>query len=515
MSSIQCQHLRPSRYKLDKETISKDLTTDRPVYILSAYGPGRDAPLQLFGGRPREQSFEELRTRHYELTSQGKQQEAIQEAQALVNTAEQQMKTALNDLDGAIKYISDGGNQHPNRIDICKARGQASGQSQMREHSQPAFGQTSGAPTFGQPAAPGGFGQPSSTPAHGQPFAPTPFGKPSIPAFGQPSTPNSAFTQAPRPAFGQPSIPASTFVQTNAPAFGRPATSFGQPSTVPGQASTQAPVFGQPSSQITAFRNPSIQASTFGQPSAQASAPTPPSVPSPFAGGLHSNSTTNAQQSNPFGAPQSSTFGQVPSLSEASAFASPSVRNDASPFSQPIATEVQAPIRQTSTLISNSSGTAAPFSVGGAFERPTTAAQSSFAQSSAQQPSGGFNTSDAINTSPSAPSANVTATRRPSIHLTRENPGQKDAQGKLRTWKGREVRYIDDNPHYREANGGEWQRIWFPDGPPTFTKIEDVPEAAYDATTRDKYKFAMENGRFLDGIIPIMPPRKEWCNWNF
>lgn len=32
-----------------------------PTWILSCYGPGKDAPEQLFGGYPREQSFEEIR----------------------------------------------------------------------------------------------------------------------------------------------------------------------------------------------------------------------------------------------------------------------------------------------------------------------------------------------------------------------------------------------------------------------------------------------------------------------
>jgi len=37
-----------------------DLTVDLPQWILSCYAPTRDAPEHLFGGYPREQSFEEL-----------------------------------------------------------------------------------------------------------------------------------------------------------------------------------------------------------------------------------------------------------------------------------------------------------------------------------------------------------------------------------------------------------------------------------------------------------------------
>lgn len=52
-------------YSLNPETIVKDLTEERPQWILSAYGPGRDAPEQLWGA-PVEQSFEEMRL-HFEL----------------------------------------------------------------------------------------------------------------------------------------------------------------------------------------------------------------------------------------------------------------------------------------------------------------------------------------------------------------------------------------------------------------------------------------------------------------
>ena len=107
------------RYNLDKTLIANDLTKERPLWILSAYGPGRNPPLQLFGGVGRELSFEELRLRHYELAALGSPQKAIQEAQSLVNNAEQQIKNTLDDIDGAVNYIVNGEKQHPNRHDIC------------------------------------------------------------------------------------------------------------------------------------------------------------------------------------------------------------------------------------------------------------------------------------------------------------------------------------------------------------------------------------------------------------
>lgn len=57
--------------------IEKDLRDDCPHWILSSYGPGRDAPDQLFGGFPREQSFEEMRLYYYEAKAKGTEQQAV------------------------------------------------------------------------------------------------------------------------------------------------------------------------------------------------------------------------------------------------------------------------------------------------------------------------------------------------------------------------------------------------------------------------------------------------------
>lgn len=64
-------------YQLDKNAILTDLTSERPQWILSAYGPGRFAPAQLFGGLPREQSFEEMRLLHYMGLAAGNPQQVV------------------------------------------------------------------------------------------------------------------------------------------------------------------------------------------------------------------------------------------------------------------------------------------------------------------------------------------------------------------------------------------------------------------------------------------------------
>lgn len=69
-----------SQFSLSKETIQKDLAEERPSWILSAYGPGRDAPEQLWGGYPIEQSFEEIRLHYMMGEASGNAQGAVRPA---------------------------------------------------------------------------------------------------------------------------------------------------------------------------------------------------------------------------------------------------------------------------------------------------------------------------------------------------------------------------------------------------------------------------------------------------
>lgn len=66
-----------SQFSLSKDTIQKDLAEERPSWILSAYGPGRDAPEQLWGGYPIEQSFEEIRLHYMMGEASGNAQGAV------------------------------------------------------------------------------------------------------------------------------------------------------------------------------------------------------------------------------------------------------------------------------------------------------------------------------------------------------------------------------------------------------------------------------------------------------
>ncbi|KAL8983550.1 MAG: hypothetical protein Q9205_002236 [Flavoplaca limonia] len=494
-------------FKLDRNTIKTDLGGDRPLYILSAYGPGRDAPQQLFGGQPREQSFEELRLRHYELASAGNEAQAIHEAQLLYSNAEQQIKNTLEDLDGAIKYITDAADHHPNRLDICQtAGGHVPSLQSPPPAPQPgsgAFppGQAFGKPSFGQSAmsnpAPA-FGQPS----FGQPAAPVPvssFGKPS---FGQAATPATAFGQTtnlgqqsvtsgqpsnavPAPVFGQSSAP-SVFGQTQQatqmfgqqqkhqqPAFGQSSNPFGQQSSTRPQ---QSGTFGDQPTPATS--NPFTNASkpTFGRDQATAASSSPfgqSAVPQPS--GNFGQSATSQTTSNPFGSKDysssSGVFGQqVPA--SAPAFGKPEASGSTGILGRP---------------------SAPPTSTGAAPQsNPAVSGGPSDTAASLTRVAGG---------------APVGATFGP----------EKAGDRRLLTWQGHKVQYIDDEPCVKTAGDGGYQRIWFPEGAPTFTsKTQEYPEGyVVDDGTKRNFKHFLQHGVGSDGLIPDMPPPRGMLSWNF
>ncbi|MCJ1342251.1 hypothetical protein MMC31_000431 [Peltigera leucophlebia] len=450
---------KQEQYKLDRTNISVDLGKERPLWNLSCFGPGRNAPSQLFGGAPREVSFEELRLRHYELAASGNQQQAIQEAQALLNEAEQQNATALKDIDGAIRYIIDGENRHPNRHDVCKARGADPTKLQALSSSTTSFSQPS--PFGGQPQAPtSAFGRPPTS-AFSQPSS---LGPPN-PSFGQPTSLGqpSAFarpTSQPNATFGQPSNPGSAFGRS--PFAATPSTTVINQPTNPFQSAQPQP-FGQPPS--SSPRNP------FGQPAAQA-------APNPFGQPVPQAQNVFSRDSAPQSAPQpTNPFGQPPN---------PSPYSFAQPTPQP----------------TNVFGTpSAPLS---AFSQQNKSPVASSTQPSNPAPSNVF-------TKPNAPTAQMaTPSNVPS--QTPSN-ARRDANGKLLSWKGQPVNYIGELPCYKHPSGS-WERIWFPDGPPVFVKPESLPDVQYDEGTIQNYLQLRQTGKFKENIIPALPPKREWLSWD-
>ena len=395
-------------------------------------------------------SFEELRLYHYKLAAQGNEQQAIEAFQALVSNAESQMQNALSDLDGALQYVLEGEKQHPNRIDVIKTKGAAIDQVKPADPSQKTTSPFGAASNVALPL--------------GQPSASSTFSVSSAPTFGQLSASKSVFGQPSVPAFGQPSF-------GQAATLDRPATSFGQPSST--------------------FGKPSIATSTFGQSSA----------PYPF-GASQKSSTSSGEASNPFqrsstvqASSQPSIFGQSSGPAQGGPFARASPTIDANPFSQ------KPSAKSGGTTPQNSKASPSPFTplTISDHAQSSTATSSPFAQQNG--PPGSTATTSPFATRPSV------------IGQTSGTQLRKDSQGRLLTWNGKPVSYIDEEPCYRNSNGS-WQRIWFPDGPPTFMNSASLPDEVYDDATKANYMYVKEKGAFKDGVMPLLPPKREWCDWT-
>jgi nucleoporin NUP42 len=90
---------------------------------------------------------------------------------------------------------------------------------------------------------------------------------------------------------------------------------------------------------------------------------------------------------------------------------------------------------------------------------------------------------------------------------------------KLRTWKGQPVTYVsEDNPCYAHPEDPTiLVHIFFPDGPPLATTLKDAQakDGEYTPDVEAAYKFAKQHGHFKDGLIPKVPPKTEWCSFDF
>jgi nucleoporin NUP42 len=264
------------------------------MWILSAFGPGSRAPAQLFGGLPREQSFEEMRVRHYELAARGQSQQAIDEAQKLHKTASDQMRVAMQDVDGAIEYIIGAEKDHPNRLDICK-QGSTRDNSDVFARANASGSANSSASGFGQPSMPApGFGQPSMPgPGFRKPTGPTS-------AFGQTSSDTSGTS-----GFSQPSPTQNPFARASNPT---PLNPF---SRAQGNLGTPAGGFG--ASSPGGFQSSS--SGGFGTtPNMDATMESPGKPGSSTAGGFGATASGGfgSQSTGAFGLPSGGGFGQGP-----------------------------------------------------------------------------------------------------------------------------------------------------------------------------------------------------------
>ncbi|OAA65354.1 Glycoside hydrolase, subgroup, catalytic core [Niveomyces insectorum RCEF 264] len=560
-------------YNVVESTLVKDLTEDRPSWIFSAYGPGRNAPGQLFGGPQTEQSFEELRLHYYKAAASGNPQAAINDIDNLYRQTQAQFENAIKNPREAVRFVLQAEHQHPNRHDICKShslpsttgefavgrnRGVATqatgfGTAAAQASAPSPFGQTPAAtqapggfgsafaapkPAFGQPAG-SAFGQPSQLgagSAFGQPSQPAPpgatsaFGQPSqlggggSSAFGQPS----ALGQKPNP-FGAPSLgqpaPAgggfSKFAQTSAGATGGGA--FGQPSQLGGGGAA----FGQ-LSQSTGGGAAFGQASGMGpKPSPFAAAANANTAASHFSNLGNTSSTTPATNApNAFGRPVASAgnaFGQ-PSLSQAvanpfatAANAQPSTTPAGgaaapSPFGQPPAGGTSAPNPfQSAANAQTPFGQPSAMGSTGAFGRPVPQAAVGPPAQSTGFSSGNAGFSMAANGGPSGSGASQQ-------HPPVESYAQHDAAGRLIAFNGQQVSYqVKDGvetPTVRRRDGKP-AKIWFPNGPPPYNEETELAHDAYTAEVEAQYATFRTSGKFDVGFMPELPPKREWCLWNF
>ncbi|KUJ14751.1 uncharacterized protein LY89DRAFT_686413 [Mollisia scopiformis] len=485
-------------YTLDKNAILTDLTTERPQWILSAYGPGRHAPAQLFGGLPREQSFEEMRLLHYMGLASGNPQQVVQEADSLVQQSEQQMQTAVNIIDSAIQYLINAEKEHPNRIDICKGGQEGPGSQPNPLGGNTPFGAPSNTGAFGAPSQPSttpAFGAPSvSTGAFGQPAQlgqkPNPFGASGL-AFGGPSQLGTTG------AFGQPAQLGQKSNPFGAPpansgfsAFAGASNTFGQPPTSTGFGASSQPAisspFGAPSQ--PAASNP-FGASPQPASSSPFGAPSQPAAANPFAQRAPSNSSpfgapSQPAQQNPFGSSSAAPFGNTPTAA-VNTFGAPA---KPLPFGQPPAASNPSPFGNPQPN---------PPSSFPSFGQPESSGSTNGAPFGASRPTNGFTNG-----------ASASQSQDVNTYSTR------DAGGRLLTWKNRRVVYKDQTPGFTNQNG-QWEKIWFPNGPPAPDPQAFLPAEMYDQATKDQYEYVRQHGKFKDGIMPLLPPMLDMVKWDF
>ncbi|KUI66138.1 Nucleoporin AMO1 [Cytospora mali] len=522
-------------FSLHKDTIQKDLAEERPSWLLSAYGPGRDAPEQLWGGYPVEQSFEEMRLHYITGEASGNAQGALSDIQSLWGQAQQKIQTALGNLDGAINFVLQAQNTHPNRHDICQ-------QNSIPSTGEFAVGKRPISLASGQPAnafssgatSGGAFGKPSALGQNANPFSTgggSAFGRPSVPAqsspFGQPSALGSGGSPFGQPsalgggggAFGQP----SPLGQSPSP-FGQPsalgqksATGFGQPSALGQKPSAfGSPAFGQPAQPA--------QSGGFGQPSQLGA------KPNPFSAGTATTSASPfgaAPSPSPFGANNtSSPFGQNAQQAASSPFGQPASTTSASPFGQsqqPTTPEVSmdtaGPTPASNPFGAAGNTTAAPANPFGQPAQP--AASNPFAQGTSA------NTGFGRTAQPAAAATAAGGAGPYPPNASRQHPpyssyATKGPNGQLQAFKGKGITYkeIDGQqvPGIRNFDGS-WAKIWFPDGPPAYYK-DTEPDRPYTDQEKAIYEKFVNTGKFelagtgSRGGMPEAPPAREFCTWD-
>ena len=426
---------------------------------------------------------------------------------------------------------------------------------QPSQTSTGAFGQATQdtASAFGQPSqSTGPFGQPSALGQKPSPFGAPSFGAPSQPggAFGQPTQPStSPFgqpSQLTTGAFGQPSALGQSTPAFGTPAFGAPsqqgAGSFGQPSglgqklnpwgsadtTTANQLQTpQNKAFNQ-SSQAAATGFQSSQPSPFGQPS-QPNAFRQPSGSSPFNQSSQPVVTSfPPSQPSAFGQPsQSNVFNQPPqpTTSQATQFGPTNTQSNTFGASSPAPNNPFAGTTQR-TPINNgfpSSSQSAPTGVFGQPSNRNASFSSPFINPGAgtsDNPTTSSSGHIPIDPTPQVVNGNSVSKHYPPTEFPDPRPLTAYASitpdGLITMFKGKQVRYRGEAREPWIIENGTWsKKIWCPKGFPAANTETEVDASRYTTEIKAAYSHLRLDGEFQDGVMPMIPPRKEWSSYEF
>ena len=263
--------------------------------------------------------------------------------------------------------------------------------------------------------------------------------------------------------------------------------------------------FVQPNQMPNAFGQPQQNSAPFGQPQNNTT--------SPF-GGLQQ---PPQQQSDAFGQPQQASFGM--------AVAAQPMQQSTQGFAQSQQVQ-QGGFGQPNPAMNNNGFGSQPHQQQQqqgpeAFPPQMIGGLSAFGnQNQAQQPTNGFG-SQVPNGGPSQTSQN---TQQQSNNNSGTNGADgishpdvasyttRDNSGRLLTWKGARVNYIDNQPCYQTPDGS-MERIWFPDGPPTAQSWEPSTEN-FTNEMMQAYEFLRQNGAFQGGIMPDSAPRIDMVRFD-
>jgi nucleoporin NUP42 len=87
----------------------------------------------------------------------------------------------------------------------------------------------------------------------------------------------------------------------------------------------------------------------------------------------------------------------------------------------------------------------------------------------------------------------------------------------LTSLKGQRIFYQDSLAFYNNPQTGKMERVWNPEGAPgPNPDVEASPETyeALGVALQQVYDYVRANGHFKDGIMPEVPPKREWVDWE-